>query len=32
MQIPDFPFKTFFHIFAQPKLNPFLTGVWIFLI
>ena len=32
MQILDFPFKTFFHIFAQSKHNPFLTGVWIFLI
>ena len=30
--IPDFPFKTFFHIFAQSERNPFLTGMWIFLI
>ena len=27
IQIPDFPFKTFFHFFTQSKHNPFLTGV-----
>jgi len=32
MQLSDFPFKTFFHIFAQSKRNPFLTGMWIFLV